>query len=72
MTFAAYMTAVEAKTGMPIASLLALAETKGFAVAGRAAPGVKAAQVIDWLAADYGMGRGHAMAVWAVLQGKTA
>ncbi len=71
MTFAAYITAVEAKTGMPLADLLALAQARGLAVAGRTAPGVKAGQIVDWLAADYGMGRGHAMAVYAVLKGKT-
>jgi Domain of unknown function (DUF4287) len=72
MTFAAYMTAVEAKTGKSIAELLKIAEAKGLAAGGRMAPGVKAGQIVDWLAADYGLGRGHAMSVYAVLQGKTA
>jgi hypothetical protein len=30
---------------------------------------VKAGDVIAWLAADYGLGRGHAMAIVAVLKG---
>jgi Domain of unknown function (DUF4287) len=72
MSFAAYMTAVEAKTGKSIAELLAVADAKGLAIGARLAPGVKAAQIVDWLATDYGLGRGHAMSVYAVLQGKTA
>jgi Domain of unknown function (DUF4287) len=72
MTFAAYMTAVEAKTGLSMAELLAIAEAKGLALHGRMAPGVKAGQIIDWLARDYGLGRGHAMSVYAVLQGTRA
>jgi Domain of unknown function (DUF4287) len=72
MTFAAYMTAVEAKTGKSIAELLAIAEAKGLAQAGRMAPGVTAGQIVDWLAADYGLGRGHAMSVYAVLKGKSS
>ncbi len=72
MTFAAYMTAVEAKTGITMPELLAIAEARGLALQGRIAPGVKAGQIVDWLARDYGLGRGHAMSVYAVLQGKVA
>lgn len=72
MTFAAYMAAVEAATGKSIAGLVDIAEAKGFAVAGRIVPGVKAGQIVAWLAQDYGLGRGHAMSVYAVLKGRSA
>ncbi|RWZ55102.1 DUF4287 domain-containing protein [Labedella populi] len=32
-----------------------------------AVPGTKAAEVIAWLAEDYGLGRGHAMALYKVI-----
>ena len=31
-------------------------------------PGVKAMQVFNWLKADFGLGRGHGMAVYHVLK----
>jgi hypothetical protein len=32
----------------------------------RAAPGMKATALVDWLQSEYGLGRGHSMSVWAV------
>ena len=32
------------------------------------APGVKAGVIVDWLKADYGLGRGHAMALVHVIR----
>jgi hypothetical protein len=32
---------------------------------------VKATQITDWLKADFGLGHGHAMAIFALLKGKT-
>jgi hypothetical protein len=70
MSFQAYMNAVEKKTGMPIADLTAIARDKGFVNAdGTAAKGVKAGDIIAWLKADYGVGHGHAMSVWALFSG---
>jgi len=59
------------QTGKSIAELLAIAEARGLALQGRMAPGVQAGQIVDWLAQDYGLGRGHAMSVYAVLKGKS-
>lgn len=71
MSFQAYINAVEAKTGMPIADLTAIARGKGFLNEdGTAAKGVKAGDIVAWLKADYGVGHGHAMSVWALFSGK--
>lgn len=63
MSFQAYLDAVEKKTGLTPRELLAVARDKGFD-----APSTKAGEVVAWLAADYGVGRGHAMAFWHVLR----
>jgi hypothetical protein len=31
-------------------------------------PGVKAGQIVAWLKQDFGLGRGHAMAIYASLK----
>lgn len=61
MTFQAYLDAVEDKTGLTPRQLVEIAEAKGFG------PGTKAAPIVEWLAADYGLGRGHAMAMVHVI-----
>jgi len=33
---------------------------------------VKATQVTDWLKADFALGHGHAMAIYALLKGRSA
>jgi len=58
MTFQAYLDTIEKKTGLTPRELLTQASERGFA-----GPGVKAGEVIAWLAEDYGLGRGHAMAI---------
>ncbi len=63
MSFQAYLDAVEVKTGRTPRQLLEEATVKGLA-----APDVKAQVIVDWLAADYGLGRGHAMAMVHVIQ----
>lgn len=62
MSFQAYLDTIEAKTGLTPRRLVELAHDRGFDQ-----PGVKAAAVVEWLAADYGLGRGHAMALWRVI-----
>ncbi len=57
MTFQAYLDAVEDKTGLTPRQLVELAGAKGFG------PGTKATPIVEWLAQDYGLGRGHAMAI---------
>lgn len=61
MTFQAYLDNVEEKTGLTPRQLIDLAAAKGFG------PGTKAGPILEWLAADYGLGRGHGMAVVHVI-----
>ena len=63
MSFQAYLDTIEKKTGLTPRQLLALAEERGLA----AAP-VKAGPIIEWLKADYDLGRGHAMALVHVIK----
>lgn len=65
MTFQAYLDAVEAKTGKTPEQLKSEAEKSG--VYGER---MKAAELVAWLAKQYGLGRGHAMSVWAVWKAK--
>ena len=58
MTFQAYIDTIKDKTGLDPADFLRIAEEKGLLAAD-----VKAQQIIDWLARDYDLGRGHAMAI---------
>jgi hypothetical protein len=62
MTFQAYLDAAEAKTGMTPRQLLMIAEVKGFTSATKATP------IVEWLATEYGLGKGHAMAIVHVIQ----
>ncbi len=63
MSFQAYLDTITAKTGMSIDQLLAIAHDKGFD-----SPSTKAGDVVSWLADDYGLGRGHAMAIVRLLK----
>jgi hypothetical protein len=65
MSFQAYLDNIEAKTGKKPEEFRVMAEAKGLM-----SPMAKAGVFIDWLAADYGLGRGHAMAIVAYLRGK--
>lgn len=47
-----------------------MAESKGFTHNGKIADGVKATQITDWLKAEFELGHGHAMAIYALLKGK--
>ena len=62
MSYQAYLDAIEAKTGKTPQQLLDEAEARGYG------PQTKAAVVVDWLREDYGVGRGHAMALYGVLK----
>ncbi|MDX2235575.1 MAG: DUF4287 domain-containing protein [Hyphomonadaceae bacterium] len=72
MSFQAYLDNIEAKTGKSPADFKAMATKKGFATNGVLKEGVKAGDVVAWLKEDFGLGHGHAMAVVALLKGKTA
>jgi uncharacterized protein DUF4287 len=61
--FKSYITNIEAKTGKGPEDFIRLARKKGFLE-----PGVKSGQIVEWLNKDFGLGRGHAMAVVVVLR----
>jgi len=61
MTFQAYIDAVTLKTGKTPAQLKTEAAQLGVYSAD-----MKATALVAWLAEKHGLGRGHAMAVWAV------
>src|SRR4051812_37804846 len=63
MSFQAYLDNIETKTGLTPRQFVELAHDRGLD-----APGTKAGAIVDWLAADYGLGRGHAMALVHVIQ----
>ena len=63
MSFQAYLDNIETKTGKTPRELLALATERGYD-----APGVKAGAIVDWLKADFDLGRGHAMALVHVIK----
>lgn len=62
MSFQAYLDAVEQKTGLTPRRLIEIAHDKGLD-----APGTKAGEILAWLTADYGLGRGHGMAMVHVI-----
>jgi hypothetical protein len=61
MSFQAYLDAIEDKTGRTPRALVDEAAARGFG------PGTKATPIVAWLHADYGLGRGHAMALVHVI-----
>ncbi|MHC2997713.1 DUF4287 domain-containing protein [Microbacterium sp. HJ5] len=61
MTFQAYLDNIEDKTGLTPRQFVDLASQKGFG------PGSKAGEIVAWLGEDYGLGRGHAMALVHVI-----
>jgi len=63
MSFQAYLDTIEDRTGLTPRELLALAHEKGLD-----GPDAKAAGLVAWLKADYGLGQGHAMALWHVIK----
>jgi len=62
MSYQAYLDAIEAKTGRTPQQLLDEAAARGFTSA------TKAGDVVAWLSEEYGVGRGHAMALYGVLK----
>ena len=70
MSFQAYLDNIQAKTGRTPAEFQRMAAENGFSGPDGIAKGVKATQITDWLKADFGLGHGHAMAIFALLKGK--
>jgi Domain of unknown function (DUF4287) len=69
MSFQAYLDNIQAKTGIDAAGFRALAAEKGFTENGVLTPETKAGAVVAWLKADYDLGHGHSMAIFALLKG---
>jgi len=63
MTFQAYIDNIKAKTGKTPEDFRKLAKAKGLLK-----PGVKVGAIVDWLKADFDLGRGHAMAIVLTLK----
>jgi hypothetical protein len=63
VSFQAYLDNIEDKTGLTPRQFIELAHDKGLD-----SKDVKAGVIVDWLKADYGLGRGHAMALVYVIQ----
>jgi hypothetical protein len=72
MTFQAYLDNIRAKTGKGVDDFKNLADEKGFTREGKLKEGVKAGEIVNWLKNDFGLGRGHAMAIYAVLKAAKA
>jgi hypothetical protein len=70
MSFQAYLDNIQAKTGVDAAGFRALATAKSWAEDGVLKPDVKAGTIVAWLKADYDLGHGHAMAIYALLKGR--
>lgn len=69
MSFQAYLDNIQAKTGRTPDDFRRIAAEKGFTVGGVLRKDIKAGVVLAWLAEDYDLGRGHGMAIVALLKG---
>lgn len=70
MSFQAYLDNIQAKTGHSPEDFRKLATEKGFFTNGELNPSVKAGEIVQWLKNDFGLGHGHAMAIYAWFKGK--
>ena len=64
MSFQAYLDNVEEKTGLTPRELLAKVAAQGFDESTKAGP------ILEWLATEYGLGRGHGMSIVHLVQKK--
>jgi hypothetical protein len=63
MSFEAYIRNIEAKTGKTPDDFRALATERGLLGAD-----TKAMPLVGWLKQDFGLGHGHAMAIWCAFK----
>lgn len=63
MSFQAYIDNIKLKTGKTPEDFKKLAKQKGLL-----RPDIKATEVFNWLKDDYGLGLGHARAIWHLLK----
>jgi hypothetical protein len=68
MSFQAYIDNIKAKTGKTPADFKQFATQKGFLKDGEIV--VKATAITDWLKSEFGLGHGHAMAIFASFKEK--
>ena len=71
MSFRAYLENIEARTGKTPDQLRQWGIERGFATDRSLAQGVKAGAIVAALKQEFDLGHGHAMAVVALLKGKT-
>lgn len=62
MSFQAYLDNIEEKTGVTPQQFIDKAAVKGFDST------TKAGDILQWLADDYGLGRGHGMAIVHIIK----
>lgn len=62
MSFQAYLDTIEKKTGKIPQDLVDEAHARGYG------PDTTAGEIVSWLADDYGLGRGHSMALVHVVK----
>jgi hypothetical protein len=62
MSFQAYLDNIETKTGKTPNEFVAMANERGYGA------DTKAGVIVDWLKEDFGLGRGHAMALVHVIK----
>lgn len=67
MSFQAYIDNIREQTGLGPEEFRAAADKKGLLT-----PETKATQITDWLKDDYGLGHGHAMAIYKTLKDSDA
>lgn len=71
MSFQAYIENIKIKTGKTPEDFKQLGEEKGYLQNGQLVKTVKATEITSWLKEDFGLGHGHAMAIYATFKGKT-
>ena len=70
MSFQAYLYNIQKQTGLSPSEFMTKAEEKGFLQNGQLTASVKATEITNWLKADFDLGHGHAMAIYAYFKGK--
>jgi hypothetical protein len=69
MAYQGYLKTIKEKTGKGPEDFRSLATAKGYVENGTLKTTVKATEITNWLKADFKLGHGHAMAIYALLKG---
>ena len=70
MSFQAYLDNIQKQTGLSPEEFITKAEEKGFLQNSQLSATIKATEITNWLKADFDLGHGHAMAMYAYFKGK--